>query len=549
MARIGILANGQMRLILLENGAMVSEFFCAREAIHIGSASSCRIHIPDSRIAHEQVVIFPEAGNVWVLQQLDNSIEVRVSGQNVHDKLELKTGDEIELGDFVVRVFPDQVDQAGPRVESTGHSTVAQLTRFVQSQLPPGAVIKKVDEPLSVHPSHVHRIGAINIALSGCNQVEELMNIALREFASTFAAQRVWIGIRRVNYGAMEYVEGRSMSGQSVDLPEYGDRVKPRVLDRAQFVFVPLWSTDERVSILAGPLNGPDGTLGMIYIDSGDSGRKFDLQDVDYFIVMSNLFAVQLDAIFRAITKQRQATMDGEVSVAHEIQARLTPRKLPQSDQLQFGAFREPGRANTGDLYDVVKLGNGLLAVIVTHCPHGGAMPSLLMSAAHAAFRIAAMHQDAPHVFLRSLNWILFDPAKDRSLNCFIGTIDPATGVIQYSLAGAIGAFIIDARGEERPMRPTPAPAALGLDRSVQYQLLTETIDSDENLVLFTPGVTTAKNSKGEVFGEARFVNILCDGFGQLASQLLKEMLTDLRAFTEGGMQPDDITVLLAHRE
>lgn len=538
-----------MRLILLENGSMVSEFFCAREAIHIGSSSACRIHIPDSRIAAEQVVIFPEAGNVWVLQQLDNSIEVRVSGQNVHEKLELKTGDEIELGDFVIRVFPDQVDQAGPRVEQTGHSSVAQLTRFVQSQLPPGAVVKKVDEPLSVHPTHVHRIGAINIALSGCNQVEELMNIALREFASTFAAQRVWIGIRRVNYGAMEYVEGRSMSGQSVDLPEYGDRVKPRVLDRAQFVFVPLWSIEERVSILAGPLNGPDGTLGMIYIDSGDSGRKFDLQDVDYFIVMANLFAVQLDAIFRAITRQRQATMDGEVSVAHEIQARLTPRKLPQSDQLQFGAFREPGRANTGDLYDVVKLGNGLLAVIVTHCPQGGAMPSLLMSAAHAAFRISSMHQDAPHVFLRSLNWILFDPAKDRSLNCFIGTIDPGSGVIQYALAGDIGAFVIDARGEERPLRPNPAPPSLGLDRGVQYQLLSETLDSDENLVLFTPGVTTAKNSKGEVFGEARFINILCDGFGQLASQLLKEMLTDLRAFTEGGMQPDDITVLLAHRE
>lgn len=538
-----------MRLILLENGSMVSEYFCAREAIHIGSKDTCKIHIPDSRIAPQQVVIFPEAGNVWVLQQLDASNEVRVNGQNVRDRLELKTGDEIDLGDYLIRVFPDQLDQAGPRVETTGHSTVAQLTRFVQSQLPPGAVVKKAEEPLNLHPTHLHRIGSINISLSGCNQVEELMNIALREFAGTFAAQRVWIGIRRVNYGAMEYVEGRSMSGQSVDLPEYGDRVKPRVLDRAQFIFIPLWSTDERISLLAGPLNGPDGTLGMIYIDSGDSGRKFDLQDFDYFILMANLFAVQLDAIFRAITKQRQATMDGEVSVAHEIQARLTPRKLPQSEQLQFGAFREPGRARTGDLYDVVKLGNGLLAVLVTHTPSGGAMPSLLMSAAHAAFRISAMHQDAPQVFLRSLNWILCDPARDRVLNCFIGTIDPASGVIQYALAGAIGAYIIDARGQERSLAPNPALPSLGLDRAVQYPLLTETLDSDENLVLFTPGVTTAKNSKGEVFGEERFVNILCDGFGQLASQLLKEMLTDLRAFTEGGMQPDDITVLLAHRE
>ena len=78
--------------------------------------------------------------------------------------------------------------------------------------------------------------------------------------------------------------------------------------------------------------------------------------------------------------------------------------------------------------------------------------------------------------------------------------------------------------------------------------MLTENLESAESLVVFTPGVTTAKNAKEETFGEERFVNILCDGFGQLASSMLKEMLTDLRNFTEGGKQPDDITVLLAHR-
>lgn len=67
-------------------------------------------------------------------------------------------------------------------------------------------------------------------------------------------------------------------------------------------------------------------------------------------------------------------------------------------------------------------------------------------------------------------------------------------------------------------------------------------------MVLFTPGVTTAKNRRDETFGEERFVNILCDGFGQLASAMLKDMLTDLRNFTEQGSQPDDITVILAHR-
>ena len=73
-------------------------------------------------------------------------------------------------------------------------------------------------------------------------------------------------------------------------------------------------------------------------------------------------------------------------------------------------------------------------------------------------------------------------------------------------------------------------------------------LEPGESLVLFTPGVTTARNRQGEAFGEERFVDLLCDGFGQPASAMLKEMLTELRNFTEGGQQPNDITIIVAHR-
>ena len=94
---------------------------------------------------------------------------------------------------------------------------------------------------------------------------------------------------------------------------------------------------------------------------------------------------------------------------------------------------------------------------------------------------------------------------------------------------------------------PEPTPP-LGTARDISYELSPERLGQGETLALFTPGVVTARNSKGEVFGEDRFLNILCDGFGQLASNMLKEMLHDLQQYTESGTQPDDITVILAHR-
>lgn len=535
-----------MRLIVLQNEAMIADVVCGHEAIYVGSRETCRIHLPDGRLAAQQAVVYPEGNGVWLIKQLDSACELRLNGTTVVEQAELKAGDEIQFLEFALRVYPDYEEQPGARA-AMGTSRAA-LERFAQAKLPFGAVLKRADELLAVQPGQLDGLGRNSLAVSGCTTVEELMDATLQSLLAIFAAQRAWIGVRRVNYGPMEYEEGRLITGQPADLPGTASDLKPRVLDRAQFVMVPVISREDPASVLAGPLIGPDGTLGMVYVDSGDSGRRFDTRDLDYFILQLNLFAYQLDAIFKTTARNRAAMIDGQVSVAHEMQARLTPRKLPQSDELQFGAFRETGREHAGDMYDVVRLPNNQMALMVAFTPATGALPSILLTQAQTAFRYAAMHQDPPNLFLRSLNWTMYDGQKDHPLACLAAQIDPATGQLRYAVAGHLGAYIIGQRGEARELGGSELTPVLGESKNIVYPLLPEQLEPGETLVLFTPGVTTAKSRREETFGEERFINILCDGFGQLASAMLKEMLTELRNFTEGGSQPDDITVILAHR-
>lgn len=539
-----------MRLIITENGAMLSEVTIGREAVFVGSSPSCKVHLPDSRIAHQQIVVFPSGDGDWILEQLHPENPVHVNGMTVTQRTQLRLGDEISVREFMIRAYPatEEASSAAGAAPEIGTS-VAQLEKFAASRLPAGSIIKKPEEPLAIQSAQIQRIGRTNLLLARTDVPEQVMNVALQTLLETFSAQRAWIGIRRVNYGAMEYTEGRFINGKAADLTEIGDNLKPRVLDRNQFILVPRVSADDRTSILAGPLIGPDSTLGMIYIDGGpDTGKRFEIADLDYFMVVANLFAVQLDAVFKQIAKQRQAMVDGEVSVAHEIQARLTPRKLPQWPNLQFGAFREGGREHSGDIYDLLKLKNNHAAFMVAHTRVAGAVPSMLMGQAQAAFRSAVIHMDTPQVFMRCANWMFHDGQPDHPLECFVASIDPESGEMRYSVAGRLGAYIIGQRGDERSLLPAEPLPPLGMDKNASYPALTAQIEPGESLVVFTPGVTTAKNAAGEVFGEDRFVNILCDGFGQLASSMLKEMLTDLRAFTQGGSQPNDVTVLMAHR-
>jgi len=533
-----------MRLVVLQQDAMIADVVCGEEAIYVGSRPDCRVALADPRIAERQVVLYPQ-GSGWVVEQLAPQCEVRLNQMRLTDRAELQTGDEIRICDYLIRVYPEHVESQVARIP-LGTSRAA-LERFLASRLPPGSVVKKIDEPLTVQPEQVTRIAEIGQRVSQCTLIEEFMDAALQALLEVFAAQRAWLGVRRVNYGPMEYVEGRLLTGQATDLPDVGEALKPRVLDRLQYVLVPVLSSEERTSILAGPLRGPEGALGMVYIDTGTTGRRFGTAELDFFVLLTTTLAGQLDAIFKYLARNRAALVEGQVAVAHAIQARLTPRKLPQWEQLQFGAFREPGRQNTGDIYDVIRLDNGVAAFMIAHTPASGPLPSLLMAQVQTAFRLAALRKETPHNLLRALNWVLYDGQPDHPLNCFVGLIDPASGQMRYSLAGNTGAYVISSRGEERRLGTVEPTPPLGVAKSVAYGLLPEQLAPGETMVLFTPGVTTARNRAGEVFGEARFVNILCDGFGQLVSAMLKEMLSDLRSFTEAGAQPDDITVLMAH--
>jgi serine phosphatase RsbU (regulator of sigma subunit) len=534
-----------MRLVVHSKGSRVSEVQCEHEAVYIGSDESCGLVLADSRVPPRHAVVYPEGDDGWVLQPLDESDSLHLNGVGVTEKVQLRNNDQITVHEFMIRAVVE--DTAHRPVRGPAHQSVAQMTRFVQAQLPQGSLLKKSDEPITILPAQVLRMGKVNVALGACNMVEELMNITLQVVLETFGAQRAWMGIRRVNYGTMEYVEGRTLLGQTFDLPEVGETLKVRALDRAQFVLVPQIAAGERISAMIGPILGPDGPLGMIYIDTGDTGRHFESVELDLFIAMMNLIGAQLDAIFKSMAKTRAATLDGEVVVAHAIQGRLTPRKLPQWEGLQFGAFREPGREKSSDVYDIVKLANQAAGIMIAHSHATGPLPSMVMSQAQAAFRTAVMHNDAPHIFMRSLNVLLYDGQGDRAIDCLMAIIDPESGQMRYAMAGKIGAYIIGGRGEERKLPDQGLPPC-GLERAVAYNTLAEQLDSSETTVLFTPGVITARNSKGDAFGEERFINILCDGFGQLASTMLKEMLSDLQHFTEGGQQPEDITVILAHK-
>ncbi len=336
-----------MRLIVLEKGTQLAEIACREEAVYIGSDPACEVCLPDPQIATQLGVIYAEDDGVWVLEQVDQAGQVYLNGAPVTKKVRLKVGDQIKIEDYIIRAEAKPsppVKAPPPKTPIAKRTSLDRMARFVQYRLPPGAVVKKPSDEVTITPDQMAKVGRTNVLLGQCATVEELMEVVLKALIESFGAHRAWMGVRRLSYGPLEYVEGRFSTGQTADLPTVGENLKPRVLDRDQFALLPYGDDSDHTPALTGPLMGTDGSLGMVFVDAGESERRYDAQDLDSFILLLNTAAAQLEAIFTHIAKNRAAMLEGEVTVAHAIQTRLTPRKLPQWDELRFGAFREMGR-------------------------------------------------------------------------------------------------------------------------------------------------------------------------------------------------------------
>jgi sigma-B regulation protein RsbU (phosphoserine phosphatase) len=79
----------------------------------------------------------------------------------------------------------------------------------------------------------------------------------------------------------------------------------------------------------------------------------------------------------------------------------------------------------------------------------------------------------------------------------------------------------------------------------MQYEEATIDLHAGDVLVMFTDGVTEALSLDGEEFGEARLQSLLHDVAALPVEEISSRLSEELRAWTTGAAQHDDLTFIL----
>lgn len=303
-------------------------------------------------------------------------------------------------------------------------------------------------------------------------------------------------------------------------------------------------------SLIALPLFEQGTVSGMVVL-LGSSPRSHDSADLCALAMVSS-------SIGRAIESQKLAkqleescrALDAELQAAANVQRWLLPT-LPSLDDVGVAASYRTARHSGGDYYDVGRLPDGRLGILIADVSGKGAAAAVLMavlrSIVHDEIDRAQISGPASLLeYADSRLRALHLSERGAFITAFCAIFDPSTGALTYSCAGHDAARLLRVR--ERVVIPLDEAKTIPLgllDEPIQHTEAMTTLMPGDLVLCFTDGITEARSPTGQFFGVERLDQLLLSLPDPItAGAAVQAISKAVKTFEGDAAQSDDQTTL-----
>jgi serine phosphatase RsbU (regulator of sigma subunit) len=543
-----------MRIVVEQGEAVFFDQHVTGGTIYVGRHEHCQIKLSgDEQIAHRHLMIFEEKGR-WFIEPLhDQYHSTHLDGHLLQEKQEVSKDSEVTLGGYKIKLSPKEKakDKGLPfQVIARGHSELQETAGLLPSEmdLPEDVIIKRRNDTFSLSKGRMEYISGLALRFMDIADVRGLLSVLLDAILDDFDATCVWMGLRTDAEGHLNLSAGKDLFGRSIDAPVQAERFKFATVECARALIQQSLGNDPERSCMAGPLVGPDGSLGMIYLESAKGKPRYNVADLDTLVFICNQVAMTIDRLLRMQTNQIDKIRSLDQELARKVQARTAPWQLPQWPGLKVGALIEPGTGACTDFHDIVPLGAEYGMILIGQVSAGQPDTAIGIAEFSAAFRIGAVHRDVPQVLMRQINWVMFNSSGEpRRITGGVLGIDPVSGEFNLCLAGNVFAYLVRAEGKVVRIRTEGNPL-VAESRKSKYEAAKGRLNPGQILVLCTGGLFSLASASDERFTEEHLLDFLSDNADQIPARILSDLVDDISGYTGGKKPANDITLLLLQK-
>ncbi len=291
------------------------------------------------------------------------------------------------------------------------------------------------------------------------------------------------------------------------------------------------------------PMTIRDKTTGLVLLGPKSTGEIYSENDKEFLESLGSVAMVSIEnaRLFKeALEKQK---LEEDLAIGREIQQNLFPREIPKSDAFEIFGMNIPSRQVGGDYYDIFRLNDEEILILIADVSGKGVGASLLMANLQA-FVKSMSHENLE---LAKATCILNDLIVNnltvgKFITFFWGILNEKRKTITYVNAGHNPPILIS---KDYVKLLDTGGMILGIFKSMEnYKSETIQLSEDNLICLFTDGVTEAKNNKDEEYSEERLTQFLLSSVSLNSKDLVSSLTNDISKFSVGVEQSDDITIV-----
>jgi sigma-B regulation protein RsbU (phosphoserine phosphatase) len=290
----------------------------------------------------------------------------------------------------------------------------------------------------------------------------------------------------------------------------------------------------------------PEGgePLGVVNLSDRRSGQPFSAGDQKLVAAIATQIgtAIQNARLVRASLNQQRLVQ--EMQLAHDLQMRLLPDAKAVAPQATVAARVVPAESVGGDLYHLFRLPESRTGVMIADVSGHGYRAALIMALTMSASAIHAQTTADPGETLNALRASLREElaTTEMFISTFYGVVDPVRGRLRYANTGHPHAFVVGIDGVIERLPALDPPLGMTEDSPSTGS---RPWKSGELLLLFTDGISEARDRQDIRLGEAAVLEVVLAHFTQPPQTILERVFERLNQHVGDTLRRDDLTLVV----
>ena len=285
-------------------------------------------------------------------------------------------------------------------------------------------------------------------------------------------------------------------------------------------------------------------TIGLAKATDNTKEKELEFM-MDSYAKLAEKNKKELEAANARIQAQNDRMLR-ELEIARQVQMGMLPFDFnPENDSVEFAALLKPAKEVGGDFFDIFYIDNENLCICLGDVSDKGAGSALFMAATKTLIKSHALNsKSTASIVSRINNELAKNNEKCMFTTLFVGIFHIKDGTLLFSNCGHCYPMLINENMSLSEVKELNGPA-VGIMEDFSYSEQEISIKPNQTLLVYSDGVTEAKNKAEELYSENALKHLIKSSATPSNPETLIHTVFDaVDDFEKGTEQSDDITIL-----